>query len=379
MPALLINIKIDRHEKFDLFKVTLADLKGMFDECHIKIRGSLAQECVEYAKLQFEGGASFYQEQQEADWVAATLSMLAQVKSRSVFLYFEDHKLVAPHQQLERVLVEFDERQLDYLCYSFFGASQLDGANLLPLGGRKQNAFHEFVLNRGSLELLSKISSGYYTYSLVSMASVDYFRAVLTATNCRHKFYSKWIAALLMRIFRYPGYRRVVHRMNELLRYMSVELCIYPPASPFNLEKIWFETVLPNAATGWKFGIAAQELFANYDDDNSAYGESLIKKGLYPFALQPQGAMDMRASDMQQLCLEPGESFDCRYHSRRGRISSAPQIELKVTAGKVSVHCRGAEFLIVAGGSELFFSNLGPIIQCVERAEIQIRVFDELF
>jgi hypothetical protein len=379
MPALLINIKIDRQEKFDLFKVTLADLKGMFDECHIKIRGSLAQACVEYAKIQFEGGARFYQDLQEADWVAATLVMLAQVESRSVFLYFEDHKLVAPHQQLKQVLAEFDERQLDYLCYSFFRASQLDGANLLPLGGRKQNAFHEFLLSRGSLELLSKISPGYYTYSLVSMASVDYFRAVLTVTNCRHKLDSKWIAALLMRIFRYPGYRRVVHRMNQLLRYMSVELCIYPPASPFNLEKIWFETVLPNAASGWKFGIAAQELFANYDDDNGAYGESLIKKGLYPFAVQPQGAMEMRASDMQKLRLEPGETFDCTYHSRKGRISRAPQVELKVTAGKVSVHCQGSEFQVAEGGSEFFCSNLGPIIHCVERAEIQIRVFDEVF
>ena len=33
----------------------------------------------------------------------------------------------------------------------------------------------------------------------------------------------------------------------------------------------------------WKIGIVKFELFANFDDDNNAYGESLIKRGLYPF------------------------------------------------------------------------------------------------
>jgi hypothetical protein len=378
MPALLINIKIDRQEKFDLFKVTLADLKGMFDECHIKIRGSLAQACVEYAKLQFEGSFIFYQELQEADWVTATLSMLAQVKSRSVFLYLEDHKLVARHQQLKQVLAEFDERQLDYLCYSFFRASQLDGSNLLPLGGRKKNTFHEFKLNRPNVELLSKISPGYYTFSLTSVISVDYFKNLLISSNAKHKYYSKAMTGMLGRLFAYPGYRMVVHRLNRALRPFGLGLCLYPPASPMNLEKTWFEFEEPITG-GWKFGIAAQELFTNYDDDNGAYGESLIKKGLYPFAAQPPGAMEMRPSDMQKLRLEPGETFDCTYHSRKGRISWAPQIELKVTAGKVSVHCQGSEFQVAEGGSEFFYSNLRPIIHCVERAEMQIRVFDEVF
>ncbi len=36
MPALLINIKIDLREKFDLFKVTLSDLSGLFEEKWIR-------------------------------------------------------------------------------------------------------------------------------------------------------------------------------------------------------------------------------------------------------------------------------------------------------------------------------------------------------
>ena len=378
MSALFINIKIDRHEQRDLFKVTLADLRGLFDECHIKIRGVLAPECIEYAKLQFGSVASFYQELQEEDWVAASLDMLIQVKSRSVFQYVEDHKLVASHQELMKVLAEFDERELDYLCYSFFRASQLDGENLLPLGGRKKNTFNEFRPNRSNMELLSKISPGYFTFSLTSIVSVSYFRKLLLSSNARRKVYSKVITGVLSRIFDYPNNRMVVYRLNRVLRPIEITLCIYPPGSPLNIERIWFESEDLHLDES-KFGIPVQELFANYDDDNGAYGESLIKKGLYPFVVQPRCAKSMRASDMQQLTLEPGESFDCTYYSRRGRINSAPQIELMVMEGKVSVHCQGAEFQVETGRCEFFYSNLGPIIRCEAGAVIQIRVFDEIF
>ena len=35
MPALFINLKIDDQEKFDFLKVTIADLTGLFEECHV--------------------------------------------------------------------------------------------------------------------------------------------------------------------------------------------------------------------------------------------------------------------------------------------------------------------------------------------------------
>jgi hypothetical protein len=164
MPALLINLKIDVKEKFEFYKVTLADLSGLFEECHIKIRGTYSRECVEYAKDQLGNGIHFYQELQEGDWVAATLEILGHVASRSVLLYFEDHKLVATRQRLERVLADFDECKLDYLCYSFFKASQLDVNNLLPLGVTQRELFHEFTLNN-NLNLIGKISPHYCIFS----------------------------------------------------------------------------------------------------------------------------------------------------------------------------------------------------------------------
>ena len=40
---------------------------------------------------------------------------------------------------------------------------------------------------------------------------------------------------------------------------------------------------------------------------------------------------------------------------------------------------RQIDFEQFSGGCKLFYSNLGPIIKCVEKAVIKIRVFDEAF
>jgi len=380
MPALLINLKIDVKEKFEFFKVTLADLSGLFEECHIKIRGTYSRECVEYAKSQLGNGIHFYQELQEGDWVAATLEILGQIASRSVFLYIEDHKLVANRQRLWQALADFDKCNLDYLCYSFFKASQLSVKNLLPLGVTQRESFHEFTLNNKNLNLIGKLSPGYYTFSLVSLVSVNYFRELLLTENKKFKIFNKIVTSLITRLFFYPSYRAVFKKINHAFSLFGARLCIYPPSSPFNLEMIWFESPMPSH-DGWKFGILKQELFANYDDDNGAYGESLIKRGLYPFDAQPLGtdSTEHLNSVVRQMALDEGGILDCTYYSHKGRISRAPQVEIDVFSGRVIVLYQGTSFPLSGGDRKLFYSNLGPIVQCIESSEVQIKVFDEAF
>jgi len=380
MPALLINIKVDAQEKFELFKVTLADLAGIFEECHVKVRGMYSQECVKYAQAQLGNGIHLYQELQEKDWVAATLEMLSQVKSRSVFLYFEDHKLVANRQRLEQVLADFDESKLDYLCYSFFKASQLDVNNLLPLGVTQRVLFYEFALNNKNLNLIGKISPYYCTFSLLSLVSVEYFRKILTTENKKFKIFSRASTAVLALFFPYPRYRRVIKAMNDKLSWLSARICISEPSSPFNLEKIWFETDASNH-DGWKFGILKQELFANYDDDNGAYGESLIKKGLYPFDAHSFDIDEIKNLNSVALRIElsDGELFDCTYYSHNGRIRHAPKVQINVIRGGIEVQYQDGFFQLSSGEAKLFYSNMSPVIHCIEFAELEIKVFDEIF
>jgi len=378
MPALLINLKIDLREKFDLFKVTLSDLSGLFEECHIKIRGTYSQECVEYAQSQVGNGIHLYQELQESDWVAATLEILSQVESRSVFLYFEDHKLVASRQGLEQTLTDFDKYNLDYLCYSFFKASQLDVKNLLPLGVAQRELFHEFALTTQNLGLIGKISPGYYTVSLVSVFSVKYFREALSRENKRCKIFSRRITAIISLLFSYPRYRVVFKAINHIFSPFSARLCIYHPSSPFNIEKIWFESIL--FAGVWKFGILKHELFANHDDDNGVYEESLIKRGLYPFDAYSFNKDSAEGLNNVVRCITLGEdeSFDCTYYNHNSRIRRAPLVEINVVRGSVTVLYQGASFPLSSGEAKLFYSNLGPVIHCIGFAELEIKVFDEI-
>lgn len=379
MPALLINIKIDLREKLDLFKITLQDLAGLFEECHIKIRGIYSQECIKYIQSQLGNEIHLYQGLQEMDWVAATLEMLSQVRSRSVFLYFEDHKLLGSRQRLERTIADFDKHNLDYLCYSFFKSSQLDVKNLLPLGVIQRELFHEFALTAQNIALIGKISPGYYTFSLVSLTSVKYFKKVLSAENKRFKISSRKVTSVITRLFRYPRYRAVFKIINHALSPLSAKLCIYQPSSPFDLEKIWFEGILIDE--GLKFGILKEELFANYDDDNGAYEESLIKRGLYPFdadSLGTDGAEGLN-NVVRQIALRDGESFDCTYYSHVGRIRRAPQIEVNIVRGRVTVIYQGISFPLSSGESKVFYSNLGPVIQCVKSSELKLKIFDEVF
>lgn len=379
MPAFLTNIRIDSREKFDFFKITLADIAGLFDECHVKIRGAYARECIEFSRQCLGKAMHDHQSLQEADWVAATLEMLGAVKSRSVFIYFEDHRIVTGKERLRATLAAFDESGLDYLCYSFFRASQLEAKNLLPLFPLKRELFTEFNLNRSSNALVGRISPNYYTFSLLSIASVEYFGAILAAANAKHKVYGRLLLALLTRLFRYPGYRNAFNALNLLIKNAGVALVAYEPSSPFNLEKLWHETVF--AAREWKFGIPEQELFANYDDDNGSYGESLIKKGAYPF--EPgdfnAAAVAQMGAVTYSVVLAKGQMLDCTYHSHNARIRQAPVVEISIIEGGVEVQYQGEKFALTGGESRMFYSNMAPIVLCTAQAKVELRVSDEIF
>ena len=379
MPALLINLRIDSEEKFDLFKVTLSDLADHFDESHIKIRGARSADCVRFVRERLSGEVHVYQDLQEKDWVAATLRMVERVKSRSVFVYFEDHRLVAGQAALGEILADFDESRLDYLCYSFFGASRLDSRNLLPLGARDAGRFCIFDLDRRTLPILGKVSPIYYTFSLMSVVSLEYFTAILNEHNARIKFHPRRFIAALSRLFRYPGYRHVVAAANRVLSRVGVTLCIYDPSSPFNIEMMWTESRV--ATRRWRYGLLKDELFANYDDDNGAYGESLIKKGLYPFTPDKfdEPAIERMRPVTATLHLKAGEQLNCAYHSHVERIRRPPIVQIAPKTGAIEVRYAGSLGAIAAGESRYFYSNLGPVISCVSDSEVQIRVFDEIF
>jgi hypothetical protein len=381
MPALLINIKIEDEEKFNLFKVTLGDLRGLFSECHIKFRGAYSHKCLEFAKelLDTSESLSVYQDLQEDDWVDATLNMLINVKSRSLFLYFEDHKLVSTRSHLESVLIDFDRHNLDYLCYSWFQASALGTENLLPLKPERGRMLHVIKYSKAQNALVGKISPGYYPFSLMSICSVEYLKSIMTSCNMRFKFYSKTITALLSRLYPYPRYRKVAQIVNSFVNKCGIYFCLYPPSSPFNIEKSWFE--MSCFQRPWRFGVLTMELCANFDDDNGPYKESLVKRGLYPFQHRVEQSHDSK--QMPQINfrvhLRNGELYDLIYFSRQGRIRKPPTAHILVESGKVIVSYQSLEVTLAKGSGEYFYTNKSPVVRSLDDSIITLGIFDECF
>jgi len=380
MPALFINIRIDSSEKFDFLKVTLADIAHHFDECHVKFRGRLTGECVQFAKTTLKSNVHIYQDLQEVDWVSASLEMLEKVQSRSVFMYLEDHRLIASPELLQQTLESFDENNLDCLRYSFFRSSQLRVQNLLPMKPRKGNGFHFFSLDADNIKLIERISPAFYAFSLLSIVSVSYLREILLLENKKKKLFLPRLISILSRLFPYPRNRLVLTKINRVLSVLNMRLGIYHPSSPFNLEKIWFESPLP-PPSGWKIGVPTAELFANYDDDNGAPGESLMKRGLYPF---DAFKFDLnRISKIESITsavsLDKDQNYDCTYFSHQARICHAPVLEISVVEGQIDVLYQKTTKRLRASESALFYSNLGPIIQSVETSKVNLKTFDEIF
>ena len=381
MTALFINIKIDQEERFDIFKITLSEIESLFDECHIKIRGAFADQCIIFAKKLFEDRARFYQELQEKDWVAATAIMIENVKARSIFSYLEDHKLTTSLDNLNLVLKEFDEHQLDYLGYSFFRASQLELNNLLPLNPQHRKTFGEFLLNKKNKNLLKKISPFFYIYSCVSISSTYYFKKLLYDENKKFKIYLKYLSSILTIFFSYPKYRIIISFINFFLSIINLRLCFYSPSSPFNMEKMNLEitSINFNSLKKWKFGTLKNELFANYDDDNGAYGESLVKRGLYPFDIKQEVNLTQSNHTSFVLKLNTGDFYDCTYYSQKHRVRIIPTVLIRVNYGKLKINYNNKDIVLKKNDCRAFYTNLSPVINCIEDAEIILSIYDECF
>ena len=181
---------------------------------------------------------------------------------------------------------------------------------------------------------------------------------------------------MLVLLFPYPRYRKVFKAINLILAKVNTLLCISSPNSPFNLEKSWYE--FSNWGRDWRFGILKKELFANFDDDNGAYGDSLIKRGLYPLDPYANLKQDLPSTSFS-VALKKGEFYDCTYHSQIERINNVPQVEINLISGELVVAYANKLIFLYPGDNGIYFSNLSPIIECKKGAKLQITVYDDEF
>lgn len=377
MTALLINLLIDKHEKYALFKTTFKDISNSFPECHIKIRGSYSSQCLEYVSNNYFGVLKTYQNLAETDWIKSTLKILSALTSRSVFIYFEDHRLVGSKRLFEDTIAIFDDQDIDYLCYSFFHSISLSRENILPLRPITIDNYSIFNFNESSKELINKISPNYYAFSLVSIVSVDYLKMLLSSRDFRIKLYNRKLSSLINLLLKYPRNRLLFNGINRHLSRLGIGFCIYPPSSPFNAETMCLEITL-DKTKNYKYAICHDELFANYDDDNVVYGESLIKRGLYPFSPIASSPPEFNYVSLFVKVLKD-ESYDATYYSRIHRIRNAPVISIVLESGSISIKTKSTLIILKHGQSINIYSNMCPLITALDDSTIHLTVYDEVF
>ena len=152
--SLLINIYINDELKYAHFKSNLLDIYSIFDEIHIKIRGSYKKKCINFVKQNLDNKLITYQNLTEKDWVKATSIISKNLDSGLVFLFNEDHKINCEMDTLIKTFKELAKFKVDYMPFSFFKANRLNSFNILPLNPKQNNFIDFFDLDKNKLKLI---------------------------------------------------------------------------------------------------------------------------------------------------------------------------------------------------------------------------------
>jgi len=351
------------------------DIAHVFDSAYVKFRGKFAAQCLLFIEGNFEGVIFSFQDIQESDWVESSIIMIEKIKDRSVFIYLEDHRIVADNNLLE-ILTEFDLNGLDHLSYTLFHSSRLNCENLLPLSPSCYSRLDAFKLTLENKQILSMISPAYCVFSLASISSVEYFKMVLSRFSGKKKIYNKYFSILLMMFISYPLYRIFLIKINKIFRKIKVIFQLYPINTPFNTEMIMDDYSLDG--NEWKLGILHEELFADSDDDNGHYGSSLLKRGLYPFNNNmPHHYKSSHISINRKM--KKGQVIDYKYNSPVHRVYEAPVLNLLVNKGEIKVENLNNTDFLSAGLNQDFLINKGIHVTCIEDSSMTFNIYDESF
>ena len=376
--SLLINTFINDELKFYHFKITFSEIFSVFESIHIKVRGSFKKECINYATSKAKNNIFTYQNLGDKDWISSTLLMVKNINSKNIFIYNEDHKLNCELGSFEEIINDFNNKEIDYMSYSFFKASKLNAFNILPLKPNQNNLINYFDLDRNKLNLIGKISPGYYYVSLIALFSKKYLTHILINEDFRYKFYFRLFSSFIVKIFNYRR-RYIFNFINLFFNKFKIKVCLYPKNTPFNFEKIWFEN--QSLKSKWRYGISNKEIFINYDDDNGMYCESLIKRGLYPFNNKYfLGKLKDRKDLLSEFILEldKDEKYDCTFFSTIARINLCPVLTIKILSGEIKLATINNEFILEDNNKIYVYSNMFPKITAVQDSKIKISIFDEV-
>ena len=339
MPALVFNIYLNDYEKLEIFKNTYQDIQHLFTEKHIKIRGKYSKEGIDFI-LSLSGENNLYQDIFDNDWIKAFSLMINNVKSNSIYIFLEDHKLVDKLSNFKKILYDFDKFQLDYLCYSWYYSSHLYANNLLPFAPKYLDGITYFECNKNNFnKLKNNTGFNFYPLSICSIVSTKVLKNHVKNYNTKFKFYNKYLSIILFKVFGYPFNRYFMNFINNILRFFNARLFLCPINTPANLEVHKTEKYHYNENLDIKFGVVNNPLFAAVDDDNGHYGESLLKMGKFPFDIfiKKDKISQIKYEEEIFIRLNKSETYPLQYIPYKDRYYEFPALSIKLISGEVAI------------------------------------------
>jgi len=375
MTALLVNVRIDSEEKYSFFQKTFSDIYDLFDEVHVKIRGSFSMPCQDFIKNLKVVNLKMYQHLKGDDWFSDTSSMVFCIESDVIFNYVEDHILLNSRDNLSALLKEFLAQKVDFMPYSFYRASKLSENNLLPLIPCTFNFFHVIDLDNKGIQILGKISPNYFIISLLGIFSKKYLEVGFATRNFKLKIYSRYLTSAIKRFF--PARHQLfLKKINSVLRIFNARIFLTSYASPHDLERKWDDVGQDQRL---RIAIPKEEYFANYDDDNGAPGESLIKRALYPFSIFLDD-FDESIEGLRPIFfrkkMDAGSTWLCRYFPEISRIECTPTILVNVLSGLIKIEAQNDCLIKQAGETIAFHSNYAVSVTATRESEFEVFIYD---
>ena len=367
MITAICNISLDSQEKLELFKETFPRVYLISDHWLVNIRGKNRTEAKDFICTTFDDAKSrciFYSNLDENNWAIATSTMLQDSKHQYIYVFLEDHFLLKPLEHFKQVIQDMKDRQIDYFMYSFFniGLSHQSSEALYP---DYSEYFYYFGVNQGNLSFLKHNNRHFYPYSLAGICSREYFKKILTIEKKRLIRVPSFVQILMENIvFMYPRNRNFWFSINRYVTKFGLRFVIYPPETPFNLEKSLFDcdsSLLPMTVGGLR-----EELFANWDDDNRLSNSSLIKRGLYPHKIQYQNLDKEQPTGGKDYTLGIGGSTRHQYNPDVARIEKIALKYILVKKGTLEICSDSEKHLLIEGQSIWLYSNIPHTLLAVE-------------
>lgn len=375
MVTAVCNIFINSDSKFELFKQTFPRVYGVSDNWLINIRGKYREDVVEYIRENFSDSnrnCTFFSGLDDGDWAKSTRKILESSKYEYVYVFLEDHFLLKPIDHFKDVIRDMIDSKIECFAYSFFDIG-LSVKSAEGLDSDYSKHFYSFQLSQDRLGYLKKANRNFYPYSLASVCSRKYFEKLLKVED---KFLIKvpfFIQVAMENVFFiYPRNRRFWSQLNRLFAPLRLRFVIYPPASPFNLERSLFDIekeLLPLRVGGLK-----EELFANWDDDNRLSNSSLIKRGLYPERLRVENQLVPKPADCKEYTLAKDQSSQYQFCPDVSRIKNVPMKYIHVEKGSLEISSAKESFFLVEGGSVWIAANIPHTLFANENCTFQVYI-----